>query len=148
MYQFTVNIGKEGREVLRQLEFAWDYSRRDHPKHHLSKLRDCISLQRLHIGLDHWVINHLRTINVNRNKKIDIWEWKEQGEQTWEVLCQLPHGLELKIREVNCFRFLDEQISAFFEGPIELIYPNLKIEGLVEKYETKLKENLGRLREG
>ena len=143
MYKFTVNIGKEGRQALRQLEFALDYSRRDHPEHHLSKLRDCVNLQRLHIGLDHWMIKDLQLFNIykNKDKKIDIWEWKGQGEQTWGVLCQLPRGLELKIREVNSFQSPDAKISTFFEGLVGH-------DGVVEKYEAELKENLRCLREG
>ena len=145
MYHFTVNIGKEGRQALRQLEFTLDYySQRDYPKYHLSKLRDCVNLQRLHIGLDHCMIKDLHAVNKNKYHKIDIWDWNGHGEQTLELLCQLPRGLELKIREVNSFQSPDAQISTFF-GPIKVIYPDSKSDGVVEKYEAKLKENLGRL---
>ena len=139
MYQFMINIGKEGRQALRQLEFSWDDSRRDH----LSILRDCINLQRLHIGLNHWMIEDLRLFNINKNKNVDIWEWQGQGEQVWAVLCQLPRSLELKIREVNPLQYPGEQISLFFEGPIKPLYVGFKGDGLVEKYEAELKEKLG-----
>lgn len=147
MYRFMVNIGKEGRQALRQLEFVWDYS---HPKNHLSVLRDCVNLQRLHIGLGHFMIDDLRAINKKKtkNQKMDIWEWMGQGEYTSELLRQLPRDLELKIREVNSFQDSDAQISSFFKGPIKLIRPNLKNDGIVEKFEAELKENLRCLREG
>ena len=96
------------------------------------------------------MIDDLRAINKKKtkNQKMDIWEWMGQGEYTSELLRQLPRDLELKIREVNSFQDSDAQISSFFKGPIKLIRPNLKNDGIVEKFEAELKENLRCLREG
>lgn len=92
IYHFTVNIGKAGRQALRQLQFALDYdSQRNYLKHHVSKLRDYINLQRVYIRLDHCMIKNLYT------QKIDIWDWKGYSEKNLELLSQLPSSLELKI---------------------------------------------------
>ena len=56
------------------------------------------------------------------------------------MLCQLPHGLEVKIREVMFFE--DKQISNFFEGPIKLVYTGFISNSLVEKFEVEVKESL------
>ena len=148
MYRFTVRIGKEGRQALRQLEFAWSFN---HPKKHTSKLGDCINLQRLHIGL-----NRIKMEGLSLRENPNIWKWRGHGEHTLKLLYQLPRGLELKIRQVGSHM---GEISPFFEGDQPTgrpIYPDgpdfwyqgeegtefeFK-EGVVEEFEAKLKESL------
>lgn len=63
MYKFVANIGKEGRQALQQVEFAIPFGECAHPGYHLLKLGDCINLQRLQIGVDHWMIKDRRLLN-------------------------------------------------------------------------------------
>lgn len=144
MYQFLVNIGRRGRQAIRELEFAWD-SPDEH--NHLLILTDCHNLQRLHFGLNHWNIEDIRDYNICENgwwwkgeekRNVDIWEWKGQGMYILNVLYHLPRDLEVKIREVRPLYYAPEQMSRFFEGPIKL-----QSDSLVEKYEAELKERLG-----
>ena len=72
MYRFTMGIGKGSRQALRKLEVTWVYSQCDHPEYYLSQLADCINLQRLHIGLNHWIIKDLRLLNIDESKDKDI----------------------------------------------------------------------------
>ena len=97
-------------------------------------LRNCINLQKLHIGLDYGMMEKVRVINVNKskNKKINIWE------QIRELLRQLPRDLEWKIREADSPWSRDSQISTVFEGPGR--------GGVVEEHEAELRESLRRLR--
>ena len=139
MYEFMINIGQKSRQMLRQLEFGWNHNER----HHLAILTDCSNLQRLHIGLHHLNIEDIRYFNTIENTNIGIWEWAGQGAYIWDVLCQLPHGLDVKIREVMFFE--DEQISVFFEGSIKPVYTGFISDGLVEKFEVEVKESLRRL---
>ena len=139
MYEFMINIGQKSRQMLRQLEFGWNHNER----HHLAILTDCSNLRRLHIGLHHLNIEDIRYFNTIENTNIGIWEWAGQGAYIWDVLCQLPHGLDVKIREVMFFE--DEQISVFFEGSIKPVYTGFISDGLVEKFEVEVKESLRRL---
>ena len=118
MYEFTVNIGKEGRQALWQLEFAWD---KDHPKQHISKLKDCVNLQSLYIGLIRMGMSRL-------SNRQDIWDWEDHGECTWKLLRQLPRDFELKIREVGTYR-REAQISPFSKvtNPVADHYTHLTL---------------------
>ena len=145
MYRFTVYIGKEGRQELRQLQFSWEYN---HPNKYTSKLGDYINLQRLYIGLNRINIEHL-----SLREDPDIWKWKGYSEHTLKLLHQLPRSVELKIREVTPN---NKNISYFFEGDQttrQLIYPaELEViysdesfefkEGIVEEFEARVKERL------
>ena len=76
-----VNIGYAGRTAIQELEFAWDC---DRPKQHISKLKDCINLQTLHIGLIRGFVG----------------DGEDCREFIWKLVRQLPRDLELRIREV------------------------------------------------
>ena len=142
MYEITVNLGKDGRQALRQLEFVWDYN---HPRRDISKLRDCVNLQRLHIGLSCSIVDD--PIHSER----DMWEWDQQGDRIWKLLRRLPHDLQLKIRKVERYQ---RQICPFFEDDqhrprhqaVCFMYHSWLSK--LEKFEAELKENLRRRREG
>ena len=119
MYQFMVNIGKEGGQALRRLEFIWEFS--DSKYHLLSKLRDCTNLQRLYIGLDFSTMPDLEEFNERKSKsqKKNLWEWEGQGEQVWELIPQQqqPDSLELKIREAYYANVLGRGLTTLFDRP-------------------------------
>ena len=137
MYRFTVNIGKDGREAIRQLEFPWDY---EYPMQPVSRLGECISLQRLHIGLN-------RTMMPSFSLRQDIWE--AYGISILRALHALPPHVDLKIREVGMCS-PEAQISPFFEGVQPTgrpMYPLSAVhffgefdDSVVEKFEAMLKE--------
>ena len=144
MYKFIVNIGKEGREALRQLQFAWSFN---HPQKHTSKLGDCINLQKLHIG-----IYRVQMPRLGPLENADIWKWRRHGVNTSKLLYKLPRSVEFKIREVTPH---EEVISHFFEGDQRNewpIYPEEPPdedapihdfnEGLVEEFEARVKETV------
>lgn len=125
--------------MFRRLEFAWDGPDERNP---LPILIDCHNLEQLHIGLHHCNIEDIREYNISKNTNVDIWRWKQQGTYMLRILCHLPCGPEVKIRELPPVYFTPEWMSHDFEGPTKRLYKSFIIDDLVEKFEAKLKERL------
>lgn len=128
MHKFLVNIGQEGRQAIREIEFAWDC---DQPKQYIYKLKGCINLQTLNIGLIRGFLGG----------------GGDYREFIWKLVRQLPRGLELKIREVLINKSTDP-ISEFFREDFRLNPLRRQRRfgaGIVKRLESQVKEDLRRV---
>ena len=141
IHQFMNTIGRDAKEAIQQLQFTWRFGC---PKQYILRLRECLALHTLRIGLNYT----MTTTSRRRSPGI----WQVYGPGMLEVLRELPRHLDLKIREVSWF---DREISGFFNpghkptlrdfdiGIVDFAVGEDFDVGVVQKFEARLKKELG-----